>query len=193
MAEELLPKMNLATWKDRAVAARTAGNAAPLREVRSIVASSSTVILDDEARQLATALREGLDARVAALREAWVERMSSALTENRVADALRISSRPPELAARVPAELAVRLAEAAGSALNADVPDAQWIELLQAVVESPVRRSVKPSGLPAQAGSELLASAHRAAGYVPGLARLLGLPIPPPPGPRRPATAGHRS
>ena len=38
MAEELLPRMTLAAWKDRAVAARNAGKDAPLREVRSVVA-----------------------------------------------------------------------------------------------------------------------------------------------------------
>ena len=42
------------------------------------------------------------------------------------------------------------------------------------------------------AGEELRSSARRAAGQVPELAKLLGLPIPPPPGPRRPSTSGAR-
>jgi hypothetical protein len=189
MAEQLLPVVNLATWKDRASAARAAGKDAPLRELRSIVASSSTVTLDDEGSEMATALRESLTQRVTALRERWVERITSALDEGRVADAVRASIRPPEPAARLTAELAVRLAEAAGRAMAPETPRAEWLALLEVVVESPVRRTVKPAGLPSDADEELLAAARKASGYVPELARLMGIPIPPPPGPRRPVPA----
>jgi hypothetical protein len=192
MAEELLPRMNLASWKDRAVAARNAGKDAPLREVRSVVASASTVTLDDEGREMVGTLRDALQNRVTALRDTWLARIVAALDAGRVVDALRVSARPPEPAARVPAELAVRLAEAAGTAMAPDLDEAQWKALLDAVVDSPVRRNVKPAGLPDPAGEELRAAARRAAGQVPELARLLGLPIPPPPGPRRPTPSGAR-
>jgi hypothetical protein len=192
MAEALLPRMNLAGWKDRAVAARNAGKEAPLREVRSVVASASTVSLDDEGREMVTTLRDALGARVTALRDGWQARITAALDDGRVADALRVSARPPEPAARVPADMAVRLAEAAGTAMSSEVAEDEWKVLLDAVVDSPVRRTVKPAGLPEAAGEELRASARRAAGQVPELARLLGLPIPPPPGPRRPTPSGAR-
>ena len=193
MAEELLPKMNLATWKDRAVAARTAAQRdLPLRDLRSVVASASTVALDDEGRELATGLREALNTRLTALRDGWVSRLTAALDEGRVEDALRVSSRPPEPATRVPAELAVRMAEGASAALAPELPAQRWLSLLQAVVDSPVRRTVRPAGLPADADEELVAAARHAAGQVPGLAKLLGLPIPPPPGPRRPTAAARR-
>ncbi len=192
LAEELLPRMTLAGWKDRAVAARNAGKDAPLREVRSVVASASTVSLDDEGREMMTTLRDALQTRVTALRDGWLARIVAALDAGRVADALRVSARPPEPAARVPADMAVRLAEAASNAMSADVAEAEWKALLDAVIDSPVRRTVKPAGLPDPAGEELRASIRRAAGQVPELARLLGLPIPPPPGPRRPSTSGAR-
>ncbi|MGH9029844.1 MAG: hypothetical protein ACRDV4_09540, partial [Acidimicrobiales bacterium] len=193
MAEELLPVMNLAAWKDRAVAARTAGRDAPLREVRSVVSAASTVTLDEEARGLLSTLRESLDSRVTALRESWLARITTSLETGRVADAVRVSARPPEPGARLPGELAVRLAGAAGAAMAPELPAQEWTELLDAVIESPVRRNVKPLGLPTEASDDLLSSARRAAGFVPELAKLLGLPIPPPPGPRRPAaTAGRR-
>jgi len=192
MAEELLPKMNLATWKDRATAVRTAGKDAPLREVRSVVAGASAVALDEEGRALLTQLRQGLDARVTALRDAWLGRVTSALDEGRVADALRTASRAPEPAARIPAELAVRLSADAGAAMRGALPEQEWLTLLDAVVASPVRRTVKPAGLPDAPSEDLLQAARRAAGQVPELARLLGLPIPPPPGPRRPAPVGAR-
>ncbi len=189
MAERLLPVVNLATWKDRASAARSAGKDVPLRELRSIVASSSTVTLDEEGTEMAGALRTSLDQRVKALRERWVERITTALDGGRVADAVRTSIRPPEPAARLSAELAVRLADAAGQAMSADLPPDQWLALLEIVVDSPVRRTVKPAGLPADADETLLAAARKASGYVPELARLMGIPIPPPPGPRRPVPA----
>ena len=192
MAEELLPRMNVAAWKDRAVAARNAGKDAPLREVRSVVASASTVSLDEEGREMMTTLRDALQTRVTALRDGWLARIVTALDDGRVADALRVSAHPPEPAARVPAELAVRLTESAGAALAPSLAEDEWKSLLDAVVESPVRRSVKPAGLPDPAGEEFRATVRRAAGQVPELAKLLGLPIPPPPGPRRPSPSGAR-
>jgi hypothetical protein len=192
MAEELLPAMNLATWKDRAIAVRNAGGDAPLREVRSVVSASSTVTFDEDGRKMASELRESLQARVTALRDGWLARIVSALDEDRVLDALRVASRAPEPAARVPADLAVRLSQSAGAAMTSDLPETQWVALLDAVVASPVRRTVKPAGLPTGAGEETRAAARRAAGLVPEVARLLGLPIPPPPGPRRPTTAAAR-
>jgi hypothetical protein len=189
MAERLLPVVNLAQWKDRASVARNAGKEVSLRELRSIAASASTVTLDEEGRDMATALRTALDQRVTALREGWVSRITSALDADRVLDAVRASVRPPEPAARLSAELAVRLSAAAGAAMASDTPTEQWLTLLRVVIDSPVRRTVKPAGLPAGADETLLAEARKAAGYVPELARLLGIPIPPPPGPRRPVPA----
>jgi len=189
LAEQLLPVVNLASWKDRAASARAAGKDVPLRELRSIVASASTVTLDEEGTEMAAALRTALDQRVTALRERWVERITSALDDGKVVDAVRASIRPPEPAARLSSELAVRLSEAAGRAMSAETPPAEWLALLEVVVDSPVRRSVKPAGLPADADETVLTAARKASGYVPELARLMGIPIPPPPGPRRPVPA----
>jgi len=189
MAEELRPIINLATWKDRAFVARNAGKDTPLRELRSIVASASTVTLDEEGTEMVAALRTSLNERITALRERWVERITTSLDEGRVIDAVRASIRPPEPTARLSAELAVRLSEAAGQAMTSDLAPAEWLALLDVVVECPVRRTVKPAGLPEGADEALLAEARKAAGHVPELARLMGIPIPPPPGPRRPVPA----
>jgi hypothetical protein len=189
MAEELRPIISLATWKDRASVARNSGKDTPLRELRSIVASASTVTLDEEGTGMVTALRASLNERVTALRVRWVERITTPLDEGRVADAVRTSIRPPEPSARLSAELAVRLSDAAGQAMSADTTPEAWLALLEVVVECPVRRTVKPAGIPAGADEALLAEARKSAGHVPELARLLGIPIPPPPGPRRPAPA----
>jgi hypothetical protein len=182
MAEELLPAVRLADWKDRASVAQTAGKDYRLRELRAVVTASRTVILDDEARGMAKALQESLDQRTTALREEWLARITNALNDGRVLQAVEASIRPPEPGTRVPAELAVRLADVAGEAMTAELAPEEWLRLLDAVVASPVRRTVKPAGIP---GDEVARQAARhAAGSVPALAKLLGLRIPPPP-PRR--------
>ena len=188
MADELLPVVKLADWKDRATAAQAAGKDFRLRELRTVVAASRTVILDEEGRALAKSLQESLDRRVTALRDEWLARIANAISEGRIQQALEASIRPPEPGIRCPADLAVKLAAAAGEAMTADVPPEEWMKMLDAVVLSPVRRTVKPVGIPADEVARQ--AARHAAGSVPALAKLLGLPIPPPP-PRRLVTE-HR-
>jgi hypothetical protein len=189
LAEQLVPRVNLAAWKDRAASAQALGKEFRLRELRAVVTAARAVTLDDEARAMARALQESLDQRVRVLSEEWVGRVAKALDEGRVVDAVRAAARPPEPSTRLPAELAVRLAEAASEAMTAETPLTQWMALLEAVVESPVRRNVRPRGIPADERAK--DAARRAAGLVPELAKLLGLRIPPPP-PRRPTPRGPR-
>jgi hypothetical protein len=182
MADELLPTVRLADWKDRASVAQTAGKEYRLRELRAVVAASRTVNLDEDGRTLAKSLRDSLDQRTTALREEWLARITNALKDGRVHQAVEASIRAPEPGTRVPAELAVQLAVAAGEALSAEKAPEEWMQLLDVVVASPVRRNVKPAGIP---DDEVARQAARhAAGAVPALAKLLGLRIPPPP-PRR--------
>ena len=47
MADELLPVVRLADWKDRASVAQTTGKDYRLRELRAVVAASRTVNLDE--------------------------------------------------------------------------------------------------------------------------------------------------
>jgi hypothetical protein len=179
MADELLPVVKLADWKDRATAAQAAGKDFRLRELRTVVAASRTVILDEEGRALAKSLQESLDRRVTAMRDEWLARITNAITDGRILQAVEASIRPPEPGTRCPADLAVRLAAAAGEAMTADTPPEEWMKLLDAVVLSPVRRTVKPAGIPADEVARQ--AARHAAGSVPALAKLLGLRIPPPP------------
>ncbi len=182
MADELLPTVRLADWKDRASVAQTTGKDYRLRELRAVVAASRTVNLDEEGRATAKALQESLDQRTTALREEWLARITNALNDGRVLQAVEASIRPPEPGTRCPADLAVRLAAAAGEAMTADLAPEDWMRLLDAVVASPVRRTVKPTGIPDDEVAKQ--AARNAAGAVPALAKLLGLRIPPPP-PRR--------
>lgn len=183
LAEELMPRLKVAAWRDRAEAALSAGDDLSLRDLRSVVTSADAGARDDETRLLAAKLRESLDRRVSAIRQRWVDEMAGALDGDKILQALRASARPPDPGARFPAELAVRLSREAGAAMAPDTPRERWAALLDAVASSPVRRTVKPAGLPANADSQLLETAKRTSGRVPALAGLLGIPMPPPPAP----------
>ena len=187
LAEQLLPALKQAEWRDRAEAAVKMLDDLSLRDLRSLVAGADAAARDDETRRLAGVLREALEHRLTQQRERWVNEISTALDEGRLVRALRVSARPPDPATRFPSELALRMSEAASSAMGPDVASERWAILLEAVADSPVRRAVKPAGLPAAATPELLQAARQASGRVPALAPLLGIDMPPPPGPPRPA------
>ncbi|HET9732924.1 MAG TPA: hypothetical protein VFP54_09645 [Acidimicrobiales bacterium] len=186
LAEGLLPQIKAATWRDRAEAAVGVVDEIAIRDLRSVVAGAD-VARDEETRALAATLRQALERRLEEGRQTWVKDITTNLDENRVVRALRISARPPDPSSRIPADMAVRLAEAASAALAPDTPGERWVAVLDAVSASPVRRSVKPAGLPAEPDEAVMVAARAAAGRVPAVAALLGLSMPPPPGPARPA------
>ncbi len=191
IAESLASRVKAAEWRDRAEAAVKAGDELAMRDLRSLV-SGSDVARDEASRELVMALRESLEQRVEAHRTQWATEVAHQLDDGHVMRAVRLSSRPPDPAARFSAELATRLREAAGAALASSVPAERWLATLQAVSESPVRRAVKPAGLPENATAEQLDAARQQCGRVPGLAQLFGIPVPPPPGPARPVPAPNR-
>lgn len=184
MAERLLPRVREAAWFDRAEAASKMLDQMSIRDLRSVVVGSD-VARDDAGRLLAGRLREALEKKLSERRDEWARSISAALDEGRVLRALNQSSRPPDSGARLTADMAARLKDAAGAALSPDVPPDRWLALLEAVASSPVRRVVKPVGLPSGAGPEVTAAVRRLSGQVPALAGLLGIKVPPPPGPLR--------
>ena len=181
IAEELLPRLKTAEWRDRAEAAVADVDTIGLRDLRSVVSGGDANARDDETRKLAVTLRESLDRRLKEERDEWIGSITGALEEHRLVRALRVSTRPPDPSMRLPSDLAMRLAGAASEGLSPDSAPDRWAALLEAVVASPVRTTVKPVGLPEQPGDALLNAARQAAGRIPALAQLLGLAIPPPP------------
>lgn len=186
LAEELLPRLKSAEWRDRADAAIKDIDEVSVRDLRSIVAGADAAARDDESRILAKSLREALDRREAAERDAWIQEVTTCLDDGKVTRALRVAGRPPDPRTRIPAEMTTRLSDAASAAMAPETAPERWSALLAAVLESPVRRSVKPVGLPAAPGEALLTAARQASGRIPALAAMLGLNMPPPPGPPRP-------
>ena len=193
LAEGLLPAVRQAEWRDRAEAAKATLAEVGLRDLRAIVTAGDTSARDEESRALAAELREGLDKRTAADREAWLTEMTSCLADGKVVRALRLSSRPPDPSTKVPAEVLEQLRAAANEALGPETPQDRWAALLEAVIASPVRRSVEPVGLPPEAGPALQLAARQASGRIPALAKLLGVDLPPPPGLRTAGGKGGRS
>ncbi len=181
MAEQLLPGLQAAAWMDRAEAAAALMDEIGLRDLRMTVVSA--VARDKEARRLEGVLREALEARVGKLRADWEQRLKTALDEHKVLQALRLSSRLPEPTARFPASLVEPLVSQASQAMTAATSPERWLALLDAAAESPLRRQIKPGGVPADETGEVLRRARLLAGRVPALARLLGMAMPPPPRP----------
>lgn len=186
LAEQLLPEVRRAMWLDRAEAAVVQLETISLRDLRTTVVGASP--RDEHGRAMLATLREALSARVAKIRTTWEEEIHHALEAGHVLQALRLSSRAPDAGARLPAPLAKPLAEAASAALDVGTPPERWLALLEAAASSPVRLSVRPTGIPDDEPGTLRQSAAAWAGRIPALAPMLGLALPPPPRPVKRAT-----
>lgn len=146
MAEDLLPRLTAADWRDRAEAAVQHVDEIAIRDLRSVVAGADAAARDDETRLLAGTLREALERRVASFREEWAAEITRCLDGGRLVRALRVSSRPPDPGTRFPADLATRLAEAASAAMAPEVASDRWAVLLDAVASA--RPPAEPAASP---------------------------------------------
>jgi hypothetical protein len=184
LAEDLLPRLRTAEWRDRADAALKDIDELDLRDIRSVVVAASDAAKDDETRALAQQVKDGLAERVDKEHTAWLDEITTTLADGRVVRALRLSSRPPKAGAVFPPELSERLAAAAGEALAGDVAQDRWGAVLEAVALSPVHRKVTPAGVPTEPKEELLGTVRQVSMQVPQIAALFG--VEPAPAPRRP-------
>jgi hypothetical protein len=184
MAEDLLPRLRTAEWRDRAEAAMADVDELDLRDLRSVVVAADNAARDDETRELAASLRAALARRVDEEQRTWLHEITSALDEGRVVRALRLSSRPPKAGSIFPRDVATRLAEATGAALSADASADRWGAVLEALAFAPVRRSVTPASIPERPSAELTATIERFAGRLPDLAAAFGIEPRPEPAPR---------
>jgi len=190
IANDLLGKANLASWKDRASGAQSAGKELRLRDLRAVVTSAKTVILDDEARAMLTDLKTQLHNKVEHLTNEWNAKIASALEAKDALLAVSLASRPPEFRLQVAATTATAIATLVSETLTDSLDSATWIGLAQAAAVSPMHRSIKPTGIPSD--ESLRAEAVKIAGNIPEIAKMLGMKVPPPP-PARPATTRRNS
>lgn len=181
MAENLLPKLRVAEWLDRADAAVADIDSLDLRDLRSVVTSGDdpAIARDESTRAVAAKLKEGLAARQEKDHAEWLSDIDAALGVGRVVRALKLSSQPPKAGARFPAELATRLAAAASAALEVDAPADRWVAMLEAAAFSPVRSQLNAAAIPAVVAPELLACVTRLAPAVPQIATKFGVQVAP--------------
>jgi hypothetical protein len=182
LAQDLLPRVRVADWLDRADAAKSVVDELDLRDLRSVVttAADPVVARDDATRELAAELRDALDRRQNEEHEQWLADITTALDVGRVVRALRLSSRPPKAGVRFPPELASRLAEATTAALTPDAASDRWAAVVEALAFSPVHSVVTPAAPPDAVSDDLRAMVKGVAGAVPQIAVLLGIEVPPP-------------
>jgi hypothetical protein len=192
MAEDLLPRLRVADWLDRAEAAQRQLEHLDLRDLRSVVASSDDPLVarDESTRQLAVSLKQALITKQEEELTLWLGDVEAALDVGRVVRALRLSSQPPKAGVPFPGALASRLADATTASLQpTDGPD-RWSAVLEAVAFSPVRTLVVPTAAPEARSDELLATVTRLGPLLPQIAALFGVevaPNAPTPKPLRPS------
>ncbi|MBI1844553.1 MAG: hypothetical protein HYR89_08115 [Actinobacteria bacterium] len=178
IAEGLLPRLQVADWLDRAEAAMAHINELALRDLRSVV-TGADVVRDETTRELAGQLREALERRTREEAEQWLVDLTQSIQAGRVVRALRLTARPPDASAVVPADLSAALTGAVNTAMAADTLTDRWTMLIDALAYSSVRADVQPSGVPSEPSEELLAMVRKHAGRMPGVARSFGIEPPP--------------
>jgi hypothetical protein len=201
MAEQLLPKLRVAEWLDRADAALVDIDELDLRDLRSVVAASDDpmVARDETTREVAAKLKLALVAKQEKELLLWFEDIDAAIAVGRIIRALKLSSQPPKAGVRFPAELAKRLADAATASLTTDSPSDRWAAVLEATAFAPVRAQVLPAARPENPSDELVATVKRLASLLPQIATLFGVdvvqggPSPKPLRPTKPTTAAKKA
>ena len=181
IAEQLLPKLRVAEWLDRATAAKADLEELDLRDLRSVVAAAEDpmVARDESTRALAAELKDALITKQEKELSLWFDDIDAALGVGRVVRALKLSSQPPKAGVPFPGELAARLGEAATGNLTADALPDRWVAVLEAAAFSPVRTHVTPAAPPAQSNDELAATVKRLAPALPQVAALFGVEVAP--------------
>ena len=185
LAERIHPALRSADWQDRAVAALAGVADVDLRDLRSVVVAAESAFRTDENRALADQLREALTARVEREQQTWQAEVASAIEEDRVVRALRLSSRPPKAGAPLPGPVLDRLAAMADASLTSQTGQDRWATVLDAVALSPVHLRVVPAGLPTEPGDQLLDVVKRVSMSVPAIAAAFGIEPTAPPRARR--------
>ena len=181
MAQELLPKLRVAEWLDKAEAAKADIGLLDLRDLRQVVvgADDPMVVRDETTRSLATELKAALKTRQEFEQTRWLEDIKAAIAAPRVIRALKISSEPPKAGQPFPAELGAQLAAAASASLSSETTPDRFSALLEAIAFSPVRGQVKLAAAPPTTNEAMLSTVKRVAPLVPQIASVFGVTVTP--------------
>ena len=181
MAQNLLPKLRVADWLDKAEAAKSDLATLDLRDLRSVVVASEDpmVMRDETTRALAAELKTALKERQDSAQTLWLSDITEALKVGRTVRALKMTSEPPKAGQPFPSELGAKLAQAATAGLTTETAPDRWIALLEALAFSPIRGQVKLTTLPQQPSEALLATVKRLSSLLPQIAALFGIEVSP--------------
>ena len=180
MAEEMLPRLRVAEWRDRADAALRQLENLDLRDLRSVVAAADDPIVtrDTTTRELADRLRVALREKQEQELQLWFGDVDAALAVGRVVRALRLSSQPPKAGVVFPPAIATRLVDSTNATLTPLESAERWSAILEAAAFSPIRSLIKPMGRPDVVADDLLATITRLAPAIPQVAEMFGVEVP---------------
>ena len=187
IAENLLPRLRVAEWRDRALSAEAIIEDIDLRDLRSIVVSAEQLVaIDEPTRALVAKMKSALPVRQETEIRNWLDDIATATKVGRVVRALRLSSQPPKAGVPFPPALATELVDATVAGMTVDAPSERWITLLEAAAFSPVHGKVLPPAVPAVISEDLLKTITRLGPLMPQLAALFGVMVDPKARPPRP-------
>ncbi|MFM7880218.1 MAG: hypothetical protein ACKO80_07985 [Acidimicrobiaceae bacterium] len=181
MAQDILPKLRVAEWLDKAEAAKSELALLDLRDLRAVVvgADDPMVVRDETTRELATELKLALKQRQDSEMTQWLEDIKSALAATRVLRAIKLSGEPPKAGVLFPVDLGQKLTSAATESLSNEASSDRWIAILEALAFSPIRTSVKPLGAPQATTDALRQTVKRLAPLIPQIAALFAIEVKP--------------
>ena len=181
LAEELLPRLRVAEWLDRAEAAQRQMEHLDLRDLRSVVAAANdpAVARDESTRPLVEELQAALVTKQEQELQLWFGDVDAALAVGRVVRALRLSSQPPKAGVPFPTDIAQRLVDSANASLAPMDSADRWIAMLEAAAFSPVHARIQPIRKPDTVSDELMATVKRLAPALPQVAALFGVEVDP--------------
>ena len=179
IAEQLLPRLRVAEWLDRAQAAEKIMSEIDLRDLRALVVAGDNpaIARDQSTRTLAAAIKLSLARRQDEEIKNWLEDITLALKVGRVVRALNASSMPPKAGFPFPTELGNQLATAVSASLTADLLVDRWIIVLESAAFSPVHARIVPVALPTTVTEELTKTVTRLAPLMPQVAALFGVVV----------------
>jgi hypothetical protein len=187
IAEQLLPRLRVAEWRDKALSAESIIHDIDLRDLRSIVVTADQLVaIDEETRALVVKMKQGLVIRQETETKNWLDDVAAATSVGRVVRALRLSSQPPKAGVPFPAPLAAQVVAATVAGLTTDAPSERWIALLEAAAFSPVHAKVLPAAVPAVISEDLTKTVTRLGPLMPQIAALFGIAVDPKARPPRP-------
>ena len=180
MAQDLIPRLRVADWLDRAEAAKRDLENLDLRDLRSVLAAANDpgIERDEACRNLLNELKAGLTARTAAEHQNWLSDIGAAVEVGRVVRALKLAGQPPKPGERLPDDLARRLTEVTIANLTTDALPDRWIAVLEAAAFAPIRSQIKVAAAPTQSSPELQKTVERLAALLPQIATVFGVAAP---------------